>query len=101
MSLDNVRKHDVGRLVTIEKKDIFTLDLSKADVIALYLLPKMNERLVPQFGKLRPGARIVSHAFEIPGVKPDQVATCRSEEDDLEHRIYLYTVPLKRSKPDK
>jgi outer membrane protein assembly factor BamB len=99
MSLDNVRKHDVGGLVTIEKKDIFTLDLSKADVIALYLLPKMNERLVPQFGKLRPGARIVSHAFEIPGVKPDQVATCRSAEDDVEHKIYLYTTPLKRSKP--
>ena len=98
MSRDNVQKHDVGRLVTIEKRDVFTLDLSKADVVALYLLPRMNERLLPQFGKLRAGARIVSHAFEIPGVKPDEVATCRSAEDDVEHKIYLYTTPLKRSK---
>src|SRR5262245_42334879 len=46
-SNDNVKKNDVGKLVTIEEKDIFTLDLSKANVITLYLLPELNVKLIP------------------------------------------------------
>jgi outer membrane protein assembly factor BamB/precorrin-6B methylase 2 len=101
LSRENVEKRGVGRLVTIEQKDLFKLDLSGADVVTLYLLPKTNERLIPQLMKLKPGARVVTHAFEIPGIRPDRVVTWRSEEDDLEHEIYVYTAPLKPTVSDK
>jgi outer membrane protein assembly factor BamB/precorrin-6B methylase 2 len=97
LSKENVRKHDVGRLVTIEQKDIFTVDVSQADVIVLYLTPRTMERLLPQLGKLQPGTRIVSHAFAFPGIPPDRVETPTSKEDELAHKIYLWTTPLKRA----
>ena len=96
-SLENVEKNNVGNLVRIQQKNIFTLDLSKADVITLYLLPELNVKLIPQLEKLKPGSRIVSHDFAMRGVKPDKVVTLTSEEDNLEHSIYLWTTPLKRS----
>jgi hypothetical protein len=43
----------------------------------------------------------VAHTFGIPGIRPDRVAPWRSEEDDLEHQIYVYTAPLKASVSDK
>jgi outer membrane protein assembly factor BamB len=101
MSQENVKKHGVGALVTIEKKDLFTVDLSKADVVTLYLLPGMNRRLIPQLKKLKPGARIVAHAFPIPGVAPDRVVRHSCKEDELEHKIYIWTAPLKVSTPKK
>src|SRR5262249_35042502 len=67
---ENVKKNKVEKLVTIEKKDIFTLDLSKASVITLYLLRDLNVKLIPQLKKLKPGSRIVSHEFDIRGIKP-------------------------------
>jgi hypothetical protein len=95
-SLENVRKNKVRHLVRIEEKDIFTLDLSKADVITLYLLPRLNVRLIPQLEKLKPGSRIVSHDFGMKGVKPDNVVRLTSEKDSKEHTIYLWTTPLKK-----
>ncbi|MGB2809511.1 MAG: methyltransferase domain-containing protein [Sedimentisphaerales bacterium] len=95
-SLENVAKNNVGHLVTIEQKDIFTLDLSKANVITLYLLPELNVKLIPQLEKLKPGSRIVSHDFSMEGVKPDKVVTITSDKDTYEHTVYLWTVPLKK-----
>ena len=94
-SLENVAKKEVGHLVTIEQKDIFTLDLSKANVITLYLLPELNVRLIPQLEKLKPGSRIVSHDFRMKGVKPDKVIKVTSNEDNRDHKVYLWTSPLK------
>jgi len=95
-SLENVEKSEVGHLVRIEQKDIFTLDLSKANVITLYLLPSLNVKLIPQLEKLRPGSRIVSHNFGMEGVKPDKVVTLISREDQSEHTVYLWVSPLKK-----
>ncbi len=95
-SLENVKNYEVGHLVTIEQKDIFTLDLSEADVITLYLLPALNVKLIPQLEKLKPGSRILSHNFDMKGVKPDKVVRLASSFDNLEHKIYLWTTPLKK-----
>jgi len=95
-SLENVRKNNVENLVKIEQKDIFTLDLSGASVITLYLLTSLNEKLVPQLQKMKPGSRVVSHSFEIPGYEPDKVE--RVDADGFERTIYLYTIPLKKKK---
>jgi uncharacterized protein (TIGR03000 family) len=68
----NVRKHGVEQLVTIEQRDIFTLDLSKQPtVVTLYLLPRLNAQLLPQLRKLPPGARFISVAHRMADVKPD------------------------------
>lgn len=95
-SLQNVQKNNVGHLVGIEQKDIFTLGLSKADVITLFLLSRLNVKLIPQLEKLKPGSRIVSHTFAMEGIKPDKVVRLNSREDKSEHTIYLWTTPLKK-----
>ncbi len=95
-SRENVAKNKVGDLVSIEQKDIFTLDLSKADVVTLYLLPSLNVKLVPQLDKLKPGSRIVSHDFDMHGVKPDKVIKVYSEVDDRQHTVYLWSTPLNK-----
>ena len=95
-SLANVEKNNVGHLVTIEQKDIFTLDLSKVNVVTLYLLPDLNVKLIPQLEKLKPGSRIVSHDFAMEGVQPDKVVEITTSDNDVEHKVYLWTTPLKK-----
>jgi len=95
-SLENVEKNDVGDLVTIERRDIFTLDLSGANVVTLYLLPSLNVKLIPQLEKLKPGSRIVSHDFSMKGVIPDKVVNVEEDDSSLDHTIYLWTTPLKK-----
>ena len=97
-SLENVKKSQVEKLVKIEQKDIFKLDLSPASVITLYLLPELNVKLIPQLEKLKPGSRIVSHDFRMKGVKPDKRVELESDEDGLDHKIFLWTTPLKKRK---
>jgi hypothetical protein len=97
-SQENVLENGVGRLATIAQKDIFTLDLSKASVVTLYLLPSLNVKLIPQLEKLQPGSRIVSHDFDMKGVTPDQVVEVNGE-GGYRHRVYLWTAPLKKEAP--
>ncbi len=92
----NVAKAGLGNLVTIEQKDIFTLDLSKATVVTLYLLPQLNAKLIPQLKKLRPGSRIVSHDFAMEGVLPEVEATV-STDDGGHSFVYLWTVPFRQT----
>jgi precorrin-6B methylase 2 len=96
-SLENVKKNNVGDLVTIEQKDIFTLDLSKANVITLYLLPSLNVKLVPQLKKMKDGSRIVSHAFDMKGYKPKKVEEVKLP-DGRTKTVYLWVTPLQEEK---
>jgi uncharacterized protein (TIGR03000 family) len=92
----NVKKHHVENLVEIKLGDIFELDLTPASVVALYLLPELNERLMPQLSKLKPGSRIVSHDFPMDGAKPNKVEKLNVKDDqgvEHEHSIYLWIVP--------
>jgi SAM-dependent methyltransferase len=64
----------VARRITFREGDLFEMDLSGATVVTLYLLPALNERLRPKlFRELRPGARIVSNAFDMGDWKADSV----------------------------
>jgi predicted RNA methylase len=85
----------VAELVRIEHQDLFTADFSGADVVTVYLPPRLLERLRPQLAKLKPGARIVSHFFEIPGVKADKSESFESTDDGDRHTLHLWTAPLK------
>lgn len=94
-SQENVSREGVGHLVEIHHQDIFELDLRGATVITLYLLPKLNVRLIPQLDKLKPGVRIVSHEFDMEGVMPDAEAVV-NRLDGKTSKIYLWTTPLKK-----
>jgi uncharacterized protein (TIGR03000 family) len=88
-SLVNVRKHGVERLVTIEQRDIFALDLSKGPtIVTLYLLPSLNARLLPQLRKLPPGARVISVAHRMADVKPDEQIVVDTELGEFD--VYLW-----------
>jgi len=96
-SMENVKKNNVQKLVRIEQKDIYTLDLSKANVITLYLLASLNVKLIPQLEKLKPGSRIVSHDFDMQGiVTPDKSITVYTNNNN-QHTIYLWIAPLKKN----
>lgn len=90
---ENIERNKVGELAEIKQADIFDLDLSRATVVTLYLLPSLNVRLIPQLDKLPPGARIVSYDFDMQGVQPDKVITSSSGK-----KIYLWTTPLKKER---
>ncbi len=95
----NVELHDVKELVTIQERDVFTVDMSEASVAMFYLLPWMIQRLTSQFEEMKPGSRIVSHDFYIEDVEPDRVVEVEVGPQKRRHAVYLYTVPL-RWNPD-
>lgn len=88
-SLKRIRILGLDQAIRIIHGDFFQVDISEADVVTLYLLTSVNERLRPKLEKeLRPGTRIVSHDFEIPGWKPIKVVEIN--DDWRSHKIYLY-----------
>ena len=72
-------------------QDLFTTDISEATVVTLYLLPSLNLKLLPILNKqLKPGTRVVSHAFDMgPDIKP------KMDPVNVNGRtVYYYTVPI-------
>ena len=55
-------------------------------------------KLIPQLEKLKPGSRIVSHNFDMEGVKPDKIIKVKTKDTGIEHTVYLWTTPLKKVK---
>ena len=67
--------------------DIFATDFTQATVLTMYLLPSLNMKLRPQILALRPGTRIVTHAFNMEDWEPD-------ESSDIDgRRVYFWVVP--------
>ena len=96
-SRSNTEKNNVADMVQIIQADIFTVDISNADVLLIYLLPEMNLKLIPQLESLKPGSRLVFHNYELGGIVPEKKVKVISNEDNSIHTLYLYTTPLKRS----
>jgi predicted RNA methylase len=91
------RAAGVADKVGIERRDILTLDLSRADVVTLSLSRDLNLKLIPQLLRLKPGARIVSHGHGLGDYTPDKLIRFAPEvEGGREHLIYVYTAPLRR-----
>jgi precorrin-6B methylase 2 len=90
-SRENIRKAGVQERAEIRQQDILTVDLSPASVITMYLLPDVNLKLKPNiFSQMKPGSRIVSHAFDMGDWKPDKTERVNGRT------IYLWTVPAKK-----
>ena len=70
----NAERAGVEHLVRFIEQDAMTVDVSEATVVTLYLLSSSNLKLRPQLtSQLRPGARVVSHAFSMGDWEADQV----------------------------
>lgn len=83
----------VADRATFAKADIFESDFAKAQVITLFLLPELNERLRPQILELEPGTRIVSNSFRMGDWEPDR--TDRVEGCNQWCTAHLWLVPAK------
>lgn len=99
-SLENLKRNRVEDRARVEEKDLFLVDLRSATVITLYLSPKYNVRLIPQLETLRAGSRIVSHQFDMKGVRPDKVVEYPSTDGNV-HTLFLWTTPLKKTSSSK
>lgn len=75
LSRRNAQKAGVGGKATFLNADIFETDFSNASVVTMYLLPSLNLKLKDQLLKMRPGTRIVSHAFNMGDWEPDRIIT--------------------------
>jgi SAM-dependent methyltransferase len=65
-------KEGVGDKANFVQGDMYAADISKATVLALFLLPQNLDKLVPKFLALKPGSRIVANTFGITGWTPDE-----------------------------
>ena len=93
LAQSNARAAGVDALVDFRVENVLTADVSTASVVTLYLLSSSNERLRPLLVRqLKPGARIVSHAFSMgrdwPADKIDQFVSARGDEVTL----YLWKI---------
>jgi len=70
----NAFREKVEHLVEFRAQDAFTVDVSPATVVTLYMLPEFNAKLRPILDRqLRPGSRVVSHDYPVEGWVPDQI----------------------------
>jgi precorrin-6B methylase 2 len=79
---------------TFEKADLFETDLSKAQVITMFLLPSINMKLRPKILDLRPGTRIVTNSFTMEDWQADQSETV-TEDCSNWCTAHLWIVPAK------
>ena len=88
---ENAKTAGVTNLVSFRNADLFTSDFSEATVVTLYLLDTLNLKLRPKLlRELKPGTRIVSHAFSMGDWEPQQ-----TQEVDG-RMIYFWTVPARK-----
>ena len=85
----NAQREGVEAKARFVQGDIFETDFSRATVLTMYLLPDLNTKLRPKILAMRPGTRVVSHAFSMGDWEPDQTM----EEEG--RTAYFWVVPAK------
>lgn len=86
----NAQKAGVQDRVQFIEGDLFKYDFKDADVLTMYLLPSVNMKLRPVIlDQLRPGTRVVSHAFDMEDWKPDEERNINGK------RVFFWVVPAK------
>jgi predicted RNA methylase len=90
---EDIARAGLSDRAKVVQGDVLGTDFSAATVVTVYMDTSSNAKLRPQLEKyLKPGARVVSHDYEIPGWKPVQVV--RTDEKKP-HTIYLYEIARK------
>ena len=87
LSLEAARAQGVTHLVQFVRQDLFETDLSRADVITLYLSPGAMTLLKPRLMALKPGVRVVSHQFTLEDWEADETIRVEGRTG------YLWVVP--------
>lgn len=89
-----VESQGLQEQVKVLQGDMMQVDVSSANVVALYLMTDANEQLRPKLEReLKPGARVVSLEFKIKGWKPARVEKVEAHRHP--YTIYLYELPQK------
>ena len=94
VSRRNAATQGVSERARFVHGDMFEADISKATVLALFLLPDNLRKLKPKFERLRPGTRIVTNGFEIDGWQPREIGTIERDCGGW-CAAYLYVVPAR------
>ncbi|CUJ35286.1 cyclopropane-fatty-acyl-phospholipid synthase family protein [Achromobacter dolens] len=94
LSRSNAAKAGVSSRATFEVADLFETDLSQADVITMFLLSTINEKLRPKLLELPPGTRIVSNTFRMGDWEPDASETV-TEACQTYCNALLWVVPAR------
>ena len=89
LSIRNAEKAGVQSNATFVHGDVFQSDFSQATVVTMYLLSSLNLKLRPTILNMKPGTRVVSHAFNMGDWNADDTA------DVDGYRAYLWIVPAK------
>jgi SAM-dependent methyltransferase len=97
-SRENARAAGVAERATFVEGDVLVADISQATVVTVYLLPGLLRKLQARFiDELKPGTRVVSHAFPLVSWKPDRAETMRIAKPHPgqgdESTLYLWIVP--------
>jgi mycolic acid cyclopropane synthetase len=88
----NAFREKVEHLVEFRAQDAFTVDISPASVVTLYMLPEFNAKLRPILDRqLRPGSRVVSHDYPIEGWVPDKIETVKGTLVH-DHQVLLFEI---------
>jgi cyclopropane fatty-acyl-phospholipid synthase-like methyltransferase len=77
----NAEKEGVSQLVEFRAADGLTVDISEATVVTLYMFKWFNNQMRPKLQRLKPGARIVAHDFDIDEWKPTKIETVDASSD--------------------
>jgi SAM-dependent methyltransferase len=98
LARENARRAGVDKLVDFQVQDLFETDLRGAGVVTLYLLPEVNQKLAPRLlEQLKPGARIVSHDYDMGKWTYDEMIEITLAEKMVgplgRSRIFLWIVP--------
>jgi SAM-dependent methyltransferase len=89
---ERIRQSGIENRAKVIHADLLDVDVSPADVVILYLLTDSNELVRPKLEKsLRPGARVVSHDYQVRGWKPNVVE--KAQAYNRTHTIYVYQMP--------
>lgn len=92
----NARSRGVQERVRFRRQDLFATDLRPASIVTLYLLPNLNLELRPKLlEQLRPGTRIVSHAFHMGDWRPDTTVAVRMNQGVGRAMVYAWTIPAR------
>jgi SAM-dependent methyltransferase len=84
----NARAAGVEDRLRFVEQNFFASDIREATVMLIYLFPDVNIRLRGKFlGEMKPGARLVSHAFDMGDWKPDNSASIGAQ------RVYYWVIP--------
>jgi hypothetical protein len=87
-----IEREHLDHSASVIRADFFNVNLSRADVVTLYLLTAVNSMIKPKLEReLKVGARVVSHDFPVHGWVPVYVEKIRDRFNS--HMIYLYQVP--------